>query len=180
MFEAAFITFAYKFKLMDPEKILIRMGEWLRGQQEQKIVDFMTTMFNKVVKPAIRHKAHQEIEYHKKNNALTVILSASTSQICEPVKNYLGFDDMICTTLELKNGRFTGYPKDRYCYGEEKLSRTINYCKETGLALKNAWFYTDSISDLPMLEAVGYPVCVSPDKKLASIAKSSGWKIDQW
>ncbi len=99
MFEAAFISFAYKFELMHPEKILIRMGKWLRGQQEQKIVDFMSAMFNKVMKPAIRQKAHKEIEFHKRNNALTVILSASPSQICEPVKNYLGFDDMIARHL---------------------------------------------------------------------------------
>jgi len=180
MFEAAFISAAYKFNLMDPEKILIKMGKWLRGQQEEKIVDFMNTMFNKVMKQAIRQKAHKEIEYHKKNNALTVILSASTSQICEPVKNHLGFDDMICTILEVINGRFTGYPKGRYCYGEEKLVRSINYCKKYNLTLENAWFYTDSYSDIPMLNAVGHPVCVSPDNKLRRFAQSKGWDIERW
>ena len=180
MFEAAFLSVAYKFDLMDPEKILIKMGKWLKGQQEQKIVDFMSTMFNRVLKQAIREKAHKEIEYHKKNNALTVILSASTMQICEPVRKYLGFDDMICTTLEIIDGYFTGYPKGRYCYGEEKLTRTINYCKKYNLTLNDAWFYTDSYSDIPMLNAVGHPICVSPDKKLSRIARKKGWEIERW
>ncbi len=178
--EAVLLSLGYKFELLDPLQISSRMAQWLKGQPEQKIIDFMNNMFGKLLKPAIRQKAHREIEFHKQNNALTVILSASIEQICEPVKQYLGFDDMICSSLEVNNGIFTGLPRGKYCYGAEKLTRTLQYCEKNNLAFNNAWFYTDSYSDLPMLRAVDNPVCVSPDKKLGRYAKKVGWKINYW
>jgi len=178
--EAVLLSLGYKLEFIDPQVISSRMTQWLKGQTEQKIVEFMNTMFGKLIKPAIRLHARREIEFHKNNNALTVILSASIEQICEPVRQYLGFDDMICSSLEVHQGLFTGLPHGRYCYGEEKLTRSLQFCADNNLVLNNAWFYTDSYSDLPMLNAVENPICVSPDRLLRRYARQVGWKISNW
>ncbi len=178
--EGLFLSFLYKLGLMDGDKILARMSQWMHGMSEKWINNFIDEMMNMAMKPAIRDNALREIEYHLKNNALTVILSASVTHICKPIQDHLGMDDIICSTLEVSNGKFTGTTVGPYCYGIEKLNRAFDYCKNHGFALDNAWFYTDSVSDLPMLEAVGNPICVTPDRKLQNIAREKGWPINWW
>ena len=64
--------------------------------------------------------------------------------------------------------------------GEARASILANYADEHSLKLSESIAYADSTSDLPMLEAVGYPVCVNPEPKLAAIARKRGWHVEQW
>ncbi len=89
-------------------------------------------------------------------------------------------DDIICSSLEVKNVYFTGKPDGRYCYGKEKYHRAIQYCEENNFSFTDAYFYSDSISDLPLLQVVGNPMCVCPDDSLRQIAEKSGWTICDW
>ena len=89
-------------------------------------------------------------------------------------------DDVICTELEIIDDRFTGKMIGRYCFGTEKLIRARQYCKDNGFKMKDAFYYADSISDLPVFESVGFPICVTPEKKLEKIALRRGWKINIW
>jgi phosphoserine phosphatase len=89
-------------------------------------------------------------------------------------------DDVICTELEFIDGRFTGNLKGSYCHGREKLSRARRYCLDQDVSMKDSYYYADSINDLPVLEEVGIPVCVTPDKKLELIAMKRGWRISRW
>ena len=178
--EGLFLSFLYKIGLMDGDKILARMSQWMHDIPEKLLNNIIDEMMNMVVKPAIRDHARREIDYHKKNNGLTVILSASVSFICNPIKDHLGMDDVICSTMEVANGKFTGLTVGPYCYGQEKLIRAKEFSSLYNLPLQNAYFYTDSVTDLPMLQAVGTPVCVTPDRKLKSIARENGWQINWW
>ena len=74
-------------------------------------------------------------------------------------------------------GVLTGEPIGKFCFGEEKVFRLIDYCQKNSVDPNNSWYYGDSISDLPVLSAVGIPICVYPDKKLTKAAKQRGWKI---
>ncbi len=87
---------------------------------------------------------------------------------------------MICTEIEVINGYFSGLPKGKYCYKEEKLFQAKNYCEKHGFSLSEAYFYSDSTEDLPLLEKVGNPVCVSPEPALAKIAHKNNWRISNW
>jgi len=89
-------------------------------------------------------------------------------------------DDVICSELEVSEGILTGRPAGRLCYGNEKALRLKEYCEKMNYPSLEAYYYADSISDLQALDAVGYPVCINPDKKLAGIARSRHWTIHQW
>ena len=178
--QGLFWTLGNKFGLIEGDTILTRLAEWMKDHPEQYIIDWTTQVFNEVMKYTIRSEAIKEIEYHRNNNAHLVILSASASFICRPVLEFLGLDDLICTDLHVVNNRFSGQSIGDICFGEEKLIRSKSFIKESNYSLDNAFFYTDSFTDLPMLEAVGNPMAVTPDRKLAATARSRGWQICKW
>jgi phosphoserine phosphatase len=96
------------------------------------------------------------------------------------MSEYLGMDDILCSELEAVNGILSGRPVGTFCFGEEKAVRLKQYCEKNNSKLQDAWYYGDSISDLPALSIVGHPVCINPDKKLERIALKNGWKIFYW
>jgi phosphoserine phosphatase len=78
------------------------------------------------------------------------------------------------------HGRFTGLPLPPLCYGEGKVERAERLAREIGFRLEEATFYSDSISDLPLLERVAVPVCVNPDPRLRRAASRRRWRIERW
>jgi HAD superfamily hydrolase (TIGR01490 family) len=179
IFKAIFINFLYRTGMMSPEGAVERWLMCYRGMSDEMFAP-ITADWAEELKRYIRDDARKEILNHNNNGARTVILSASTTAFCELTKNELDMDDVICTELELVDGILTGRMKGRYCYGQEKLVRARRYCHEQGLRMEDAYYYADSIADLPVMEAVGIPVCVTPDKKLEREAQKRGWKISQW
>jgi phosphoserine phosphatase len=79
--------------------------------------------------------------------------------------------------MEVIDGVFTGLPEGEFCFDDEKRVRLIEYCKTRQYDLNESFYYGDSIADFPALQAVGNPVCVNPDRKLARIAHKRGWRI---
>lgn len=169
-----------KLGLIEGDLIGPRIIAWLKGQPVQPIIDFVQHVFHDAMKHAIRKQAIQEIEFHRKNNAQLVLLSASMNFVCQPIIEFLGLDDLICTNPDVVNNRFAGTSNDGVCFGEEKLTRTLSFLGNNHGSLKEAYFYSDSHTDLPMLEAVGHPVAVTPDRKLAATARERGWRICDW
>ena len=109
-----------------------------------------------------------------------MILSSGLYPICQEMSLSLGMDDIICSSLEVKDGYLTGRPLGRICFGQEKVVRLNEYCKNNNINPIQSWYYGDSISDLPVLSSVGIPVCVNPDKRLKKAARKRGWKVLYW
>lgn len=174
------LSLLYRFKLMKSESIIELMAKWLKGLPEKEIIDFSARLFAEHLKDTIREKARLEIGFHQRNGGSTVILSATTPYLCELIKQELGMDDFICSELEVIDGKYSGIPIGNYCYGKEKLVRATNYCTAHGCGLDEAYYYGDSASDIPLLEKVGHPMCVTPDKKLEKTANERGWNILKW
>jgi HAD superfamily hydrolase (TIGR01490 family) len=180
LLNALWQSLAFRFRLTDPAKLIDKMVSWTRGMPELTLIDLCSEVSVGVLLPAVYKEALHEIEFHKERNAKVVILSSALRSICEEIANRLGFDDILCSELEVKNKYLTGYPLGHLCFGEEKSVRLLEYCKKNDSSPSDAWYYGDSISDLPALSVVGNPVCVNPDKKLTKIAHLRGWKILIW
>lgn len=178
--EAVILTILHKSRIITSEKIISRIARFFAGKIETEIIDFSDRLFAGSLAASIRPGAFAAIEYHRGKNAELVILSASTNYTCTPLTRELNISNMLCTEMDVSNGIFTGKPKSGYCFGLEKLNRAALFCKEQGYDLRDAWYYGDSISDIHILEAVGNPRCVVPDKKLKKIAKKRGWEIEDW
>lgn len=166
----------HKLGLLNLEKTSIKLANSFKDKHMDELVSLTYKWFHLDGKNYLRKSMIDEIEKHKRNNGKTVMLSASPKTICYPIYKYLKLDDYICTGLEVINGIFTG-KITQYCYGETKAEMAEDYCKIKNYDLSKSFFYTDSISDLPLLEKVENPICVAPDKELTEIAQEKNWVI---
>jgi putative phosphoserine phosphatase/1-acylglycerol-3-phosphate O-acyltransferase len=171
------LSFLYRYELRDTVKIIDSMVAWLKGVRVTDFNDLALEVFNTNILNSIRPEIREEITYHKNKEAIIVILSSALPAICKPVANYLSLDDIICSNLEVNNGVFTGFPSGSFCFGKEKVNRLLGYCKSVNINPLDSWYYGDSIADLPVLETVGNPVCVYPDRKLLKVSRERGWKV---
>jgi HAD superfamily hydrolase (TIGR01490 family) len=177
LLSAIYQSYLYKFNLRDTNQIISKMGSWVKGFPAEALINLSDLIVNDFLLDAIRQEIFEEILLHKTCNAEVVLLSSAISQICAPIGEYLGMDNVICTEMEVVNGVLTGEPVGSFCFGEQKVVRLIDYCRKNNVDSKDSWYYGDSISDLPVLSSVGHPVCVNPDKKLRKKALQSDWKI---
>lgn len=177
---AFYFLLVYKLNLRDPLKIINNMVTWVKGMPEKTLIELCHEVFREILLPSVYSEARSEIDLHKARNAKVVILSSSLAPICHEISENLGMDDVICSYLEVKNGILTGHPVGRPCFGVEKMIRLKEYCEKNNTRTSDAWYYADSISDLPALEIVGNAVCVNPDKKLKKAAYRDGMKILNW
>jgi HAD superfamily hydrolase (TIGR01490 family) len=153
------------------------MVNWVKGVSESTVNELSAEIFKNHILKSIRPEVQSEINFHKKNGGRNVILSSAILPLCQIVAERLGIDDVICSNLEVLNGIYSGRTSGPLCFGEEKVIRLIDYCKKNNINPIYSWYYGDSISDLPVLNSVGNPVCVNPDKKLKKEAHKRGWKI---
>lgn len=122
----------------------------------------------------------EAVEKHKSLGHRTVIATAATEYISELIRVQMGADDRIAVTVKVKNGYCTEEYEAPLPYGEGKLVRAKEYAQSRGSSLESCYFYSDSISDLPLLESVGYPIVVNPQRKLLKLAVERGWKVENW
>jgi HAD superfamily hydrolase (TIGR01490 family) len=170
----------YRLKLKDSLKIIHKMGSWITGIHVEEFNKMVEEINKTIIFGAIRPEIIEEIRNHKEHNAEIAILSSAVEAICFPLAEFLRIDHVLCSELEAVNGIFTGKPVGKFCFGDEKLVRLKEYCSSNNQSIHDAYYYADSIDDLPVLEYVGHPVCVAPDKKLTEVANSRGWIVHQW
>jgi len=178
--KAVYQVVLYKLKLKDAIETIHKMGSWVAGIHVDEFNKMVEEINKTIIISAIRPEIIEEIRVHKEQNAEIAILSSAVSAICYPLADFLGIDKVLCSELETENGRFTGRPVGKFCFGEEKLVRLKEYCFNNNHSIQEAYYYADSIDDLPVLACVGHPVCITPDKKLVKYATSEGWEIHQW
>ena len=122
--------------------------------------------------------AVEELREHRKAGHRIVLLSGALDFVLEPFKDLA--DDVLSASLEEKDGVYTGELSGAPVAGEARARMLASFARKRGLDLSRSYAYADSISDLPMMEAVGNPVAVNPDARLEKAAKERGWSIKRW
>ncbi len=125
----------------------------------------------------VRPESRKLVAMHHEAGRDTWIVSASPHAIVEPLATSLGMTGAIGTEGEVVDGRFTGRLGGPFIYGPGKAEAIEKLASDWGYDLALSYAYSDSISDLPMMELVGHPVAVNPDSELASIAHDRGWPV---
>jgi HAD superfamily hydrolase (TIGR01490 family) len=119
-----------------------------------------------------------EIAYrHQDAGRRVYICTAASQEMAELMATVLTFDGAVGSRAEIVDGRYTGRPGGPFTYRDGKAQAIREIADRDGIDLAEAWGYSDSESDLPMLRAVGHPVAVNPDKELARIARAEGWEV---
>jgi len=127
--------------------------------------------------PRVYPQMLDEVYAHQDAGRATFIVSAAGNGVVEPLADVLGMDGGIGTRYEIDGeGAFTGRFDGPFVYGPGKVEAMEAFAAEHGIDLAESYAYSDSLSDLPMLRAVGHPVAVNPDPPLAEIAREEGWQ----
>jgi alcohol-forming fatty acyl-CoA reductase len=120
----------------------------------------------------------RRVREHRELGHRTLLITGALDFVLEPFRPL--FDDLVCAHMNTTNGELTGELEEAPPTGEARALIMAEYAKEHGLDLAECVAYADSTSDLPMLEAAGFPVAVNPETKLAAIARKRGWHVEHW
>lgn len=175
-----YAQFVYMLVGADEEK-MERMREAMlsltKGWDQQHIKEIVRETLEEVLSPITYAEALELLDEHARAGRKTVIISSSPVEVVEPLADFLGVDETIATRGEIDaDGKYTGQ-LEFYAYGPHKAEAMRELAVREGLDLAGSYAYSDSITDLPMLELVGHPVAVNPDRELARVAREREWEI---
>jgi len=158
------------------EKLRGFMSELVAGWDVASVREIVAETLHEVVDPLVYEEAVELIDVHHLAGRQVVVVSASGTEVVEPIGAMLGADEVVATRLEVVDGHYTG-EIDYYAYAEEKAHAIHDLAQRRGWDLAECYGYSDSITDVPMLEAVGHPHAVNPDKELRRVAEERGWPV---
>ena len=146
---------------------------WDRAQVERLVEDVIL----EVIDPYVYAEALDLMELHRSEGRRIYIVSSSPEEVVRPLARHFGVSGVIATRAAIgADGRYTG-ELEYYAYGEEKAAAVRAVAHRVGIDLTRSFAYSDSVTDLPLLGAVGHPVAVNPDKELRRVAEEQGWPI---
>ncbi len=146
------------------------------GWDVEQVKSIVNETLHEIVDPLVFAEAANLIADHKLCGRDVVVVSASGEEIVAPIAKALGATHAMATRMVVEDGKYTGEVA-YYCYGEGKVQAIHELAVREGYALEHCYAYSDSITDLPMLEAVGHPTVVNPDRGLRKEATSRGWPV---
>jgi len=155
------------------DQLLKLTSGWHRAEIEQLVEQTI----EEVADPIVYAEALTLIDQHKREGRRVIIVSASPEQIVRPLGRHIGVTDFIATRVKTDAAGFFMPELELYAMGEGKVEAINEVVARDGLDLENSYAYSDSATDLPMMEMVGNPVAVNPDKDLRRVAEELGWPI---
>lgn len=130
-----------------------------------------------VIKPIYLKTAQKLVDKHRQQGHKLLVITATNRFITAPIVEMYGIENLIATTPELVDGRYTGEIIGVPCFQAGKVTLLNEWLEKTGETLVGSYFYSDSHNDLPLLQQVENPVAVDPDDKLRDFAHTKHWKI---
>jgi len=173
----------WKMKLVSTEKFyqdwIKDLPQMVKGMKVEEGESILKKVAENYLLPSAKKEVIEKLKEHQKNGVLTVLASSSFQNLVEIVAKNLNIDFALGTELEISGNKFTGQAILPLCFKEGKIEKIEKFLSEKNLKvdLKESFAYSDSSSDLPILNWVGNPVAVNPDKKLLNIAKEKKWQI---
>ena len=171
----------YHLSLIDLQWVATRIATQMQGQDESDFAARCRDWVDKDVLPLVVPGAREQIEKHRAEGHVLAILSTSPTYVTQPLAEVLGIEEVISTQLR---GRERTVHRDGWSARPASARGKVHWAEDLvarrQLDLSQSWFYTDSYTDLPMLERVGNRVVVNPDPRLKRIAKRRGWPVQDW
>lgn len=146
----------------------------------EELIRMLDEAYEACIMPRLYREGEERIAEHKAKGHLTVIATAAGEYISEKVRVQLGADDKIAAVAPVRDGYLTDELEQPLPYGEGKEQLARAYAAARGVDLADCYFYSDSLADLPLLEAVGHPVVVNPQRRLRILAGERGWPVLYW
>jgi HAD superfamily hydrolase (TIGR01490 family) len=175
--KSSYAQFVYLVNGADEEQ-MERMRAYLtdmcRGWEVEQVKQIVAETLHDLIDPIIYEEAAALIEEHRAAGRDVVIVSSSGEEVVSAIGELLGADHVIATRMVVEDGRYTGEIA-YYAAGPNKATAIVELAQAKGYDLSASFAYSDSITDAPMLEVVGHPTAVNPDKALRRLAAERGW-----
>lgn len=179
MVKAAYAQLVYRIGGADDQqmaRIRDHLANLCRGWRVDQVQQIVNETLHELISPYIYAEAAALIEEHRAAGRDVVVVSSSGEEMVRPIAEQLGITDVIATRMVVKDGRYTGEVA-YYAAGPTKAEAARELAAERGYDLSECYAYSDSISDIPLLETVGHPTAVNPDRALRRIAAERGWPV---
>jgi HAD superfamily hydrolase (TIGR01490 family) len=171
----------YTLGVIDFPAVAARASESMAGMRESDMIVRCKEWFPRYVEEHVCDRGRQAVREHRARGELVAIATGATPYVARPLAALLGIDHVVSSELEVgPDGRFTGLLVEPLSFGKGKVTRAERLARELGFELGEATFYSDSFTDLPLLERVRVPIIVNPDPRLKRIARRRGWRIERW
>ena len=167
----------YKIGVLDIRGWTLGMMEQFSGQREKQLEEEAIAWVEDMVVETIYPEAERLVAEHVAESHVVAIVSGATAFVVRPIATRLGIEHILYTRLEVENGSFTGRVIEPICFEEGKIYWLQQFIDEQGIDLAKSYFYSDSITDLPLLDLVGHPVATNPDPLLYRTAVKRRWPV---
>jgi HAD superfamily hydrolase (TIGR01490 family) len=161
------------------ERIRDQASQLCRGWPAESVREIVEDNLETIIVPYLYDEARELVAGHHAAGRDVIVVSASGHEVVDPIGALLGADTVIATQMVIADGRYTG-DVAFYAFGEAKAARMRALAATRGYPLADCYAYSDSITDLPMLEAVGHPTAVNPDRSLRRAAARRGWPVQDF
>jgi HAD superfamily hydrolase (TIGR01490 family) len=171
----------YTLGVIDIHDVVSRAIQEFAGTSETVLSARCDDLFLFMVERLVTDRGRRAVEAHRERGDVLAIVTGASPYAARPLARLLRIDHVVASELEVDEARcFTGNPILPLCYGEGKVLRASRLADIHGFRLEEATFYSDSVTDLPLLERVREPVAVNPDARLYRVAKKRGWRTERW
>jgi HAD superfamily hydrolase (TIGR01490 family) len=158
------------------ERIKAEVTRVCRGWSAERVTEIVTAHLTDTIAPIVYAEARLLLDSHREAGRDVFIVSTAGQEMVGPIGVLLGASGIIATRMRLADGCYSG-EVEFYAYGEAKATRMRELATERGYNLAECFAYSDSATDLPMLETVGHPHAVNPDRELRRVARERGWPV---
>ena len=180
--KSSFAQFVYLLQGAD-EDSMDKMRDYLKalcaGWPVETVRAIVAETLDELIDPMVYAEAVALFDEHHAAGRDVVLVSSSGEEVVGPIGDKLGVDHVVATRMVVDDGKYTG-EIDFYAYGPHKATAIQELAAERGYDLEQCWAYSDSWTDRPMLEVVGNPVAVNPDKALRRHAAEQGWRLREF
>jgi HAD superfamily hydrolase (TIGR01490 family) len=147
-----------------------------RGWRVEQVSQIVNEALDELINPYVYAEAAALIGEHRAAGRDVVVVSTSGEEMVRPIAQQLGVTDIIATRMVVEDGRYTGEVA-YYAAGPTKAEAIRELAKVRDYDLSSSYAYSDSVSDIPLLETVGHPTAVNPDRGLRRVASDRGWQV---
>lgn len=170
----------YTLGVIDAQRVAEKALQQFKGKHETWLLAECEEMFANSALSHVAAEGREAVERHRSQGDFVAIVTGATPYAARPLARELGIEHVIATELEVEAGQFTGRIVAPMSYGPGKVVLAERLAQRHGFALEEATFYSDSITDLPLLQRVRTPVAINPDARLRRVARRNGWRIETW
>ncbi len=167
----------YKIGILDIRTWTQEMMVQFSGQSEKQLEEEAIAWVEASVVETVYPEAERLVDEHLAESHVVAIVSGATAFVVRPIAAHLGIEHILYTRLEVERGLFTGRVIEPICFEEGKIYWLQQFIDEQGIDLAKSYFYSDSITDLPLLDLVGHPVATNPDPLLYRTAVKRRWPV---